>query len=87
MTILLFSLSLIPMLLMAMVVHELGHLAIAKLSRAKVRGIPDRHRLEHRHQIFRQDQHPDNHGDRNPPAGRRKPETRQHHIRLRDPGH
>ena len=38
MTILLFSLSLIPMLLMAMVVHELGHLAIAKLSRAKVVG-------------------------------------------------
>ena len=38
MTILLYSLSLIPMLLMAMVVHELGHLAIAKLSRAKVVG-------------------------------------------------
>ena len=38
MTILLYSLSLIPMLLMAMFVHELGHLAIAKLSRTKVVG-------------------------------------------------
>ena len=38
MTILLYSLSLIPMLMIAMVVHELGHLAIAKLSRAKVVG-------------------------------------------------
>ena len=37
-TILLYSLSLIPMLLMAMFVHELGHLAIAKLSRTKVVG-------------------------------------------------
>ena len=39
MTILLYSLSLIPMLLIAMVVHELGHLAIAKLSQAKVVGL------------------------------------------------
>ena len=38
MTILLYSLSIIPMLLIALVVHEMGHLAIAKLSKAKVVG-------------------------------------------------
>ena len=38
MTILLYSLSLIPMLLIALLVHELGHLAVAKLSQAKVMG-------------------------------------------------
>ena len=38
MTILLYSLSIIPMLLIALVIHELGHLAVAKLSRAKVVG-------------------------------------------------
>ena len=38
MTILLYYLSVIPMLLIALVVHELGHLAIAKLSQAKVVG-------------------------------------------------
>ena len=38
MTILLYSLSIIPMLLIAMVVHEMGHLAVAKLSKAKVVG-------------------------------------------------
>ena len=42
MTTLLYTLSFLPMLLLTLTVHELGHLAMARLKRGQGDGLPDR---------------------------------------------